>query len=201
MNPGDTRALSRRRANSCLYVAQRRPRHEPRRHSVRRTSADSQRWVSSLNEGRGMNPGDTQDARQVPMTRSRSTLNEGRGMNPGDTSTALVHACNSTGSPLNEGRGMNPGDTRRPTSPGPVLHHALPAQRRPRHEPRRHEPVVRPQVCRDPQSRGAQRRPRHEPRRHCGRALRAHCGTMFAQRRPRHEPRRHPARALAPATL
>ena len=39
--------------------------------------------LQPLNEGRGMNPGDT--IRFLIMRRPHSTLNEGRGMNPGDT--------------------------------------------------------------------------------------------------------------------
>ena len=37
----------------------------------------------ALNEGRGVNPGDT--ARPAPRNALRSALNEGRGVNPGDT--------------------------------------------------------------------------------------------------------------------
>ena len=40
----------------------------------------------ALNEGRGMNPGDTW--RGGPAGLRRSPLNEGRGMNPGDTANA-----------------------------------------------------------------------------------------------------------------
>ena len=56
-----------------------------------------------------MNPGDT---RYPPKTsRSGSSLNEGRGVNPGDTADPQ-RAQRSLGVPLNEGRGVNPGDTR-----------------------------------------------------------------------------------------
>ena len=87
---------------------------------------------SSLNEGRGANPGDTiaeayslspHDAAQrrpgreprrhsiicVRSVTHERSLNEGRGANPGDTRTTGGW-CWSTG-PLNEGRGANPGDT------------------------------------------------------------------------------------------
>ena len=90
-------------------------------------------WVRRpLNEGRGINPGDTTafSVRGNP----RKPLNEGRGINPGDTvrvqasrlnvnyrstkagaSTPATResACRtgSRGNSLNEGRGINPGDT------------------------------------------------------------------------------------------
>ena len=57
---------------------------------------------TALNEGRGLNPGDT---RLMPWSTVRRSLNEGRGLNPGDGRT--------TDAPLNEGRGLNPGDTHR----------------------------------------------------------------------------------------
>ena len=39
----------------------------------------------------------------------RSALNEGRGLNPGDT--CPIALCRQRAAPLNEGRGLNPGDT------------------------------------------------------------------------------------------
>ena len=83
---------------------------------------------TALNEGRGMNPGDTRH----PGERL-ATLNEGRGMNPGDTSGPSPRR--SASAPLNEGRGMNPGDTRPSKYTGAPF---FSAQRRPGHEPRRH---------------------------------------------------------------
>ena len=64
---------------------------------------------TTLNEGRGVNPGDTRPARQAGP--SLATLNEGRGVNPGDTRAPQWIA--GPPEPLNEGRGVNPGDTRR----------------------------------------------------------------------------------------
>ena len=61
-----------------------------------------------LNEGRGMNPGDTPGTKEEDHGTSEA-LNEGRGMNPGDTSTPPL--LRRAGTSLNEGRGMNPGDT------------------------------------------------------------------------------------------
>ena len=89
--------------------------------------------TSALNEGRGINPGDTSVARAVPPV--WSPLNEGRGINPGDTVRQCPvltsppsaqrrpghqprrhpdHRAGGGGAawwPLNEGRGINPGDT------------------------------------------------------------------------------------------
>ena len=57
-----------------------------------------------------MNPGDTQDHRALLAL--AWSLNEGRGMNPGDT-PALPPPYRRPRFALNEGRGMNPGDTRK----------------------------------------------------------------------------------------
>ena len=63
-------------------LAQRRPGREPRRHNPdRRKTAAA---VAALNEGRGVNPGDTYTV--SVNTPPRGSLNEGRGVNPGDTS-------------------------------------------------------------------------------------------------------------------
>ena len=40
-------------------------------------------WKSTLNEGRGVNPGDTRG--RLRAARVPAALNEGRGVNPGDT--------------------------------------------------------------------------------------------------------------------
>ena len=90
-----------------MLGAQRRPRCEPRRHT--KSSRGLHSFTSgSLNEGRGVNPGDTRAERNF-ATRSGS-LNEGRGVNPGDTRREQVKLDRS-GASLNEGRGVNPGDT------------------------------------------------------------------------------------------
>ncbi len=119
------------------------------------------RTGSTLNEGRGRNPGDTQAP--LAVGRSRCPLNEGRGRNPGDTSRWRAWLrCRRPS--LNEGRGRNPGDTglldaeeapdrARSTKAGagtpatpaePWASSPAPtrAQRRPGPEPRRHEPHV-----------------------------------------------------------
>ncbi len=87
--------------------AQRRPGREPRRHLFMLTS-EHPRDSTSLNEGRGENPGDTSTP-ATGWTTCSPSLNEGRGENPGDTPTR------ATG------------------SAAPVT-----AQRRPGREPRRH---------------------------------------------------------------
>ena len=62
----------------------------------------------ALNEGRGLNPGDTRLTSGLGA--HGGTLNEGRGLNPGDTSPTRRRGSSDT--TLNEGRGLNPGDTR-----------------------------------------------------------------------------------------
>ena len=110
--------------------AQRRPGHQPRRHRfrlvkgadrcVRSTKAGasapatlriygpSRSSYATLNEGRGISPGDTSLLR--PAYVAINPLNEGRGISPGDTADS-PRARGPTGS-LNEGRGISPGDTR-----------------------------------------------------------------------------------------
>ena len=152
VNPGDTAASST--SPAICGNAQRRPGREPRRHSApssnwqpcryaqRRPGREPRRHpililsgadvaIPPLNEGRGVNPGDTcstvpiwhqrahaqrrpgREPRRHPRSpRSRcspSPLNEGRGVNPGDTRRRRG-ASRSRGA-LNEGRGVNPGDT------------------------------------------------------------------------------------------
>ena len=160
--------------------------------------------MTALNEGRGVNPGDTSggsrtvrhaaSAQRRPGreprrhtrwrsagSRRASTLNEGRGVNPGDTSPALP-TCRGRCRPLNEGRGVNPGDTRfRSLWAREVLRSS--AQRRPGREPRRHSTVHRREATSAPI---AQRRPGREPRRHIA-ASDVGCGV--AARKPLNEGR------------
>ena len=173
INPGDTRGRHDAAAGLTSCTAQRRPGHQPRRHSPgpRRCVGSSRR--QPLNEGRGINPGDTgsfdvicanrflspaqrrpgHQPRRHSRTRSRGpqaellvrstkagastpatrrpgaprsprlafqTLNEGRGINPGDTSTKRppVPGDCASAAALNEGRGINPGDTHDRDRPG-----------------------------------------------------------------------------------
>ena len=115
MNPGDTRAVPN--GDTSVTFAQRRPRDEPRRHASSRQSSLPEA------ESAQRRPGDEPRRHPAAPARERSspgTLNEGWGMNPGDTWTAGAISLKSW--TLNEGRGMNPGDTRRHTgrSRGPV---------------------------------------------------------------------------------
>ena len=170
-----------------FWRAQRRPGHQPRRHPKhgalwcviwieRSTKAGASTPATlsiaglcrarstTLNEGRGINPGDTR-VRGSSRLGSAGPLNEGRGINPGDTGS--TGGTTSTARTLNEGRGINPGDTSggRVSSAACVI-----AQRRPGHQPRRH--VSQPRLSKG--GRNAQRRPGHQPRRHSytlGRAL------------------------------
>ena len=114
-------------------AAQRRPGREPRRHLSALFPISSAE--PTLNEGRGVNPGDTQSfstwgdmvdgAQRRPgreprrhgfngarCPRLNAALNEGRGVNPGDTRAGDI-GDGWTLIALNEGRGVNPGDTGR----------------------------------------------------------------------------------------
>ena len=140
---------------STAEIAQRRPGREPRRHE--NTNLPLRFRYLPLNEGRGVNPGDTFPALAYSCTlptlnegrgvnpgdnrrcvrescQSGSSLNEGRGVNPGDTSAGRC-CTSSTMCPLNEGRGVNPGDTTMLSLASPT---SVSAQRRPGREPRRH---------------------------------------------------------------
>ena len=162
---------------------------------------------STLNEGRGINPGDTFRI-HFGLYRISDPLNEGRGINPGDT---LVCRCLDYHSqnPLNEGRGINPGDTshhpegRRqgverstkagastPATPGTIttvavelLHRSTKAGASTPATPLYFRPYSSPLAA-------AQRRPGHQPRRHSFRFC-ARLHRSAAQRRPGHQPRRH----------
>ena len=72
--------------------AQRRPGREPRRHAE--TAAGFTVAPATLNEGRGVNPGDTWFQRILDA--DTPALNEGRGVNPGDTATAAAQELSSS---------------------------------------------------------------------------------------------------------
>ena len=152
LNPGDTRRVATIRYRS--PSAQRRPGPQPRRHPgndlrygtllLRSTKAGASTPATpicrspasatrlALNEGRGLNPGDT--APSGHRCSQTTSLNEGRGLNPGDTRRSP--ACRSRTAPLNEGRGLNPGDT--VSAMQAVSCPVTSAQRRPGPQPRRH---------------------------------------------------------------
>ena len=148
--------------------------------AIRSWRPASAAFSTSLNEGRGANPGDT---RRPPASGRRGApLNEGGGANPGDTNRGwqalvVVHRSTKAGA-------------RTPATPATVARPAAPvtsAQRRPGREPRRHAywPSMAPvhNAC-------AQRRPGREPRRHSIRPV-IPGFSADAQRRPGREPRRH----------
>ena len=154
MNPGDTGFTSL--PLLAENTAQRRPGREPRRHfSGPRTAAPRR---MALNEGRGVNPGDTRSLRCSSRGQLSLSLNEGRGVNPGDTCSRISvnaqpapfaqrrpgreprrHSATASAgdrtATLNEGRGVNPGDTNTSLE---SLGETFNAQRRPGREPRRH---------------------------------------------------------------
>ena len=159
ISPGDTRPYAI--VDPRLWIAQRRPGHQPRRHA--------QRQSGTL----GVRPRSTKAGASAPATR---------------TAPIRYARCPST---LNEGRGISPGDTyrafRQETS-------AVPAQRRPGHQPRRHSRCCRSMTCNAP---FAQRRPGHQPRRHQPSKF-PPMRSSPAQRRPGHQPRRHQVSPIRP---
>ena len=157
ISPGDTRegaaGLRHRheRSTKAGHQPRRHPHVRPRhadRHRGRSTKAGASapathpaRWTtrcprSSLNEGRGISPGDTCASPRRP-TGGWPTLNEGRGISPGDTcgrgrpvlsrtdvrstkagasapatlTEAVAAGIQKVVLALNEGRGISPGDT------------------------------------------------------------------------------------------
>ena len=89
----------------------------------------------SLNEGRGVNPGDTQVRYAVSDSDTRS-FNEGRGVNPGDISDRRMRSQSSdTIAQRRPGR-----EPRRHASSATMADASIIAQRRPGREPRRHPP-------------------------------------------------------------
>ena len=174
-NPGDTFTFTKgvRHADR----AQRRPGREPRRHRDH-IAADGNRAFRSTKAGAGTPATPSPSRRGCGML---TALNEGRGVNPGDTVTtspltATVHSAQRrpgreprrhTVSPANQmtacAAQRRPGrEPRRHFIPAPRNTGLTSAQRRPGREPRRHgeDPL------RGLQNGLAQRRPGREPRRH-----------------------------------
>ena len=174
-------------------TAQRRPGHQPRRHVDAMPGVGRGCPRCSLNEGRGINPGDTsvpvrplaallftrstKAGASTPATlvdrfprtwcRPNTTpLNEGRGINPGDTRTSrFVEDVVDDQPALNEGRGINPGDTRRS-----IMEILRPPLRDRSTKAGASTPATLERIhlrsCRTTYYAGAQRRPGHQPRRH-----------------------------------
>ena len=180
LNPGDTIAVGD--VFCPMFVAQRRPGPQPRRHS---TSLRSGRSTSTpLNEGRGLNPGDTDRIHPVgELAQERSTkAGASTPATPPESTTRRVLLAIA----LNEGRGLNPGDT---LSSLLRLQCSSPAQRRPGPQPRRHTHFVTTSAQSDEGS--AQRRPGPQPRRHPRTFSMYTLPRLSAQRRPGPQPRRH----------
>ena len=158
--------------------AQRRPGPRPRRHPPGPGCVRC--GCSTLNEGRGRDPGDTGGT--TVTDRQAVPLNEGRGRDPGDT--PLPSVAPGPLAALNEGRGRDPGDTRNHvefTATDEV------AQRRPGPRPRRHG-SSRPQnrLGRDRSTKAGAETPATLP------PLPTKSWVRFAaQRRPGPRPRRH----------
>ncbi len=152
MTPGDTARYGAYRVHD--DAAQRRPGSDPRRHPTRPARAPTA--STSLNEGRGVTPGDTsEDHEGVPA------LAVGAQRRPG--SDPRRHANRQQRNRHGQHAQRRPGsDPRRHggSSTRPVL--LSRAQRRPGSDPRRHG--AGPVKSRSPQT--AQRRPGSDPRRH-----------------------------------
>ena len=93
------------------HSAQRRPGRQPRRHGIR--PAKGMRTVRRRSTKAGASAPATPPARIPGYRRSRRTLNEGRGVSPGDTGYGKRCRTRPVAT-LNEGRGVSPGDTPRP---------------------------------------------------------------------------------------
>ena len=157
--------------------AQRRPGHQPRRHVD--TGGRLTRDIAArrpLNEGRGINPGDT--VHRLPrLSMPPTSLNEGRMFHARTQERGRQGVIRSTKAGASTPATLSPSTqrtlSRRPLNPGDTCGKWA---------------DVKP-------SQDAQRRPGHQPRRHgvhrSSSALTASCDG-FAQRRPGHQPRRHP---------
>ena len=118
--------------------------------------AGTLRRACTLNEGRGVSPGDTWIANTMPCTGSDAQRRPGREPRRHQPNARQPRLLDDS---LNEGRGASPGDTAADW-PGPSS--SGHAQRRPGREPRRHS-VAWMRLNAEP---AAQRRPGREPRRH-----------------------------------
>ena len=160
--------------------AQRRPGREPRRHAERLGALPPA--STTLNEGRGANPGDTRRTPRTEGRPARSTkagartpaTRQGLRVRPSKSSARSTKAgartpatrVASTSTPrsrapaLNEGRGANPGDT------GPPDVEAQVARRRSTKAGARTPATRVPASIAKHRTTRAQRRPGREPRRH-----------------------------------
>ena len=145
----------------------------------------------TLNEGRGVNPGDTSNDLALRRVRDGFHAQRRPGREPRrHVRNAHSCACSSPNAQRRPGR-----EPRRHLDLSRTPSRRRPAQRRPGREPRRHS---------DRSTGGsmvmsAQRRPGREPRRHSASIpLMMPSRSPRAQRRPGREPRRHRRRTCAP---
>ena len=151
---------------------------------------------------------------------SDAPLNEGRGINPGDTSGDDRFRRRDRATPNRRSTKAGASTPATPCALGRTLWNSLLylAQRRPGHQPRRHfvpgspPPAASVALMRSTKAGAstpatrllrrrtgetvcpvAQRRPGHQPRRHCSynAGVMPAVGCLLAQRRPGHQPRRH----------
>ena len=109
INPGDTRAdrRSRGRGGDLVLHAQRRPGHQPRATPTVASAGALSPFAGAYAQRRpGHQPRRHTRPRPPPLA-DHATLNEGRGINPGDTRTRASRLPGMA--LLNEGRGINPG--------------------------------------------------------------------------------------------
>ena len=184
------------------WYAQRRPGHQPRRHAWG--------WLASgAMVARSTKAGASAPATPLGTAKNRDH-GSGRSTKAGASAPATrpaPPAAPSRHRPLNEGRGISPGDTQKPdlrtlpdaqrstkagaSAPATPASNATPdssaisAQRRPGHQPRRHETST---TSVKSIFQGAQRRPGHQPRRHQA------CPSAS----PRHQPTLNEGRGISP---
>ena len=117
-------------ATDTITTAQRRPGPRPRQHEG--WTAAIRRRAISLNEGRGLDPGNTRILR-TPFTAS-SPLNEGRGLDPGNTASAAA----SSEALVSAQRRPGPRPRQHMPPASASTSRAVIAQRRPGPRPRQH---------------------------------------------------------------
>ena len=160
--PGREPRRQRRQRLPAVLDAQRRPGREPRRHARQadRAALDEE----ALNEGRGVNPGDTRRPTGSRCSPRRKTAQRRPGREP-RRHTRPTPSPGIAATPAQRRPGREP---RRHNGPRPTRSSRVSTlNRRPGREPRRHLGGVDGGTGRRP----AQRRPGREPRRHVLRTL------------------------------
>ena len=111
-------------------LAQRRPGRKPQRHKS--TAKEDHTRALPLNEGRGVNPSDTQETGRLKGLEFIAQRRPGR---KPQRHMSWLCGCSDFSDPLNEGRGVNPSDT---FKEGRLMMQWCGAQRRPGRKPQRH---------------------------------------------------------------